>query len=293
MKLQKLRGAIVGGAMVAAALVVGLRLGDQSPRRRRHRRHRRRRRRAAAAAAARAAAAAAIRSTCADAATQKSYVGCDYWPTVTPNAVSSDFDFAVVVANTGTTDAIGDDHRPERLHADGDGDRRPAHQDLPAVGGGAQGRRQQLRRADRRSDRSVLVARRRLSPRVERAGHRLPVQRARVQARRRTAGQGLELVHADGGGVRATASPVLLVLERRVAAAAVDGDDRQLPRHRLAQRLRPRAQFDDDHRACRTPRRSRSRCRRRARCSSGTGVARDRRRRRPARTRSTRATCCS
>ncbi|MGZ3405527.1 MAG: IgGFc-binding protein [Polyangia bacterium] len=44
--------------------------------------------------------------TCADAALQKSYVGCDYWPTVTPNLVSSYFDFTVVVANTGTTDAM-------------------------------------------------------------------------------------------------------------------------------------------------------------------------------------------
>ncbi|HEX6835672.1 MAG TPA: hypothetical protein VF334_03815, partial [Polyangia bacterium] len=43
--------------------------------------------------------------TCADAAAQKSYVGCDYWPTVLANPVLSDFDFAVVVANTGTTDA--------------------------------------------------------------------------------------------------------------------------------------------------------------------------------------------
>jgi hypothetical protein len=45
-------------------------------------------------------------ATCADAATQKSYVGCDYWPTVTANLVSSDFDFTVVVANTATTDAM-------------------------------------------------------------------------------------------------------------------------------------------------------------------------------------------
>ncbi len=44
--------------------------------------------------------------TCADAATQKSYVGCDYWPTVTANAVWSDFDFAVVIANTGTSNAM-------------------------------------------------------------------------------------------------------------------------------------------------------------------------------------------
>ena len=43
--------------------------------------------------------------TCADAAAQKSYVGCDYWPTVLANPVLSDFDFAVVVANAGTTDA--------------------------------------------------------------------------------------------------------------------------------------------------------------------------------------------
>src|SRR5262249_29702020 len=44
--------------------------------------------------------------TCADAAAQKSYVGCDYWPTVTANPVWNEFDFAVVIANTGTTDAM-------------------------------------------------------------------------------------------------------------------------------------------------------------------------------------------
>jgi IgGFc binding protein len=38
---------------------------------------------------------------CDAAKTSKSYVGCDYWPTVTPNAVWSIFDYAVVVANTG------------------------------------------------------------------------------------------------------------------------------------------------------------------------------------------------
>jgi IgGFc binding protein len=42
---------------------------------------------------------------CEEAKTSKSYVGCDYWPTVTPNAVWSIFDYAVVVANTGTKDA--------------------------------------------------------------------------------------------------------------------------------------------------------------------------------------------
>ncbi|MEZ4442751.1 MAG: IgGFc-binding protein [Polyangiaceae bacterium] len=39
--------------------------------------------------------------TCEEAAVAKSYVGCDFWPTVTPNAVWSIFDYAVVVANTG------------------------------------------------------------------------------------------------------------------------------------------------------------------------------------------------
>lgn len=42
---------------------------------------------------------------CEEAKTSKSYVGCDYWPTVTPNPVWSIFDFAIVVANTGAKDA--------------------------------------------------------------------------------------------------------------------------------------------------------------------------------------------
>ncbi|MBX3212657.1 MAG: IgGFc-binding protein [Labilithrix sp.] len=42
---------------------------------------------------------------CEEAKTSKSYVGCDYWPTITPNAVWSIFDYAVVVANTGTKNA--------------------------------------------------------------------------------------------------------------------------------------------------------------------------------------------
>lgn len=40
-------------------------------------------------------------STCAEAAANRSYVGCDYWPTVTANAVWQVFDFAVIVSNTG------------------------------------------------------------------------------------------------------------------------------------------------------------------------------------------------
>lgn len=39
--------------------------------------------------------------TCEEAAASASYVGCDFYPTVTPNNVWSIFDFAVVVANAG------------------------------------------------------------------------------------------------------------------------------------------------------------------------------------------------
>jgi hypothetical protein len=41
-------------------------------------------------------------TTCAQAATAKSYVGCEYWPTVTANVVWEGFDFTAVVANTQT-----------------------------------------------------------------------------------------------------------------------------------------------------------------------------------------------
>jgi hypothetical protein len=43
--------------------------------------------------------------TCADAATAHTYIGCDYWPTVTANNVWSIFDYAVIVANAGMTPA--------------------------------------------------------------------------------------------------------------------------------------------------------------------------------------------
>lgn len=43
--------------------------------------------------------------TCEEAATARSYVGCDYWPTVVPNLVNELFDYAVVVSNVGTTRA--------------------------------------------------------------------------------------------------------------------------------------------------------------------------------------------
>ena len=44
-------------------------------------------------------------TTCEEALAAKTYVGCDYWPTVTGNLVSDVFDFAVAVANVGTDDA--------------------------------------------------------------------------------------------------------------------------------------------------------------------------------------------
>jgi hypothetical protein len=40
-------------------------------------------------------------ATCAEADANRSYVGCDFWPTVTANPVWSIFDYAVVVANAG------------------------------------------------------------------------------------------------------------------------------------------------------------------------------------------------
>ncbi|MEO7094553.1 MAG: IgGFc-binding protein, partial [Polyangiales bacterium] len=43
--------------------------------------------------------------SCAEAAARKSYVGCDYWPTVVANNVWSIFDYAVVVANAGDEEA--------------------------------------------------------------------------------------------------------------------------------------------------------------------------------------------
>ncbi|HEX3776562.1 MAG TPA: hypothetical protein VHV51_18950, partial [Polyangiaceae bacterium] len=43
--------------------------------------------------------------TCADAATDASYVGCDFWPTIVANPVWPEFQPAVVVANGSMADA--------------------------------------------------------------------------------------------------------------------------------------------------------------------------------------------
>ncbi len=63
--------------------------------------------------------------TCAEAAASKSYVGCDYWPTVTANNVWSIFDYAVVVANAGDTTA--------QITVTGPGGARPAQSVAPGA----------------------------------------------------------------------------------------------------------------------------------------------------------------
>src|SRR5579883_2828359 len=45
-------------------------------------------------------------TTCAEAAQYKTYIGCDYWPTVVANNAWSIFDFAVVVANGQSVPAM-------------------------------------------------------------------------------------------------------------------------------------------------------------------------------------------
>ncbi len=45
-------------------------------------------------------------ATCAEAAANATYIGCDYWPTVVGNQVWSIFDFAVVVSNPGMNTAM-------------------------------------------------------------------------------------------------------------------------------------------------------------------------------------------
>ena len=44
-------------------------------------------------------------TTCEHAAASRTYVGCDFWPTVLPNVVGTCFHYAVVVANPGDTPA--------------------------------------------------------------------------------------------------------------------------------------------------------------------------------------------
>ncbi len=47
-----------------------------------------------------------IPTTCGESQTQGSYIGCDYWPTVTLNPVYSKFDYAVAVSNPQATQTV-------------------------------------------------------------------------------------------------------------------------------------------------------------------------------------------
>src|SRR5690348_11774667 len=40
-------------------------------------------------------------TTCEQAAAKRTYIGCEFWPTITYNPVYTEFDFAVVIANAG------------------------------------------------------------------------------------------------------------------------------------------------------------------------------------------------
>jgi hypothetical protein len=44
-------------------------------------------------------------TTCEQAVANRTYIGCDFWPTVTYNPVYTEFDFAVVIANSGMSAA--------------------------------------------------------------------------------------------------------------------------------------------------------------------------------------------
>jgi hypothetical protein len=54
--------------------------------------------------------------TCDEAANSHSYVGCEFWPTVTANPVYVEFDPAVVVANGGSQDATVTVDGPAAFH---------------------------------------------------------------------------------------------------------------------------------------------------------------------------------
>ena len=57
-------------------------------------------------------------TTCADAATVHSYVGCEFWPTIDANPVWPDFDPAVVIANGGKAPAAVTVDGPAGFHKD-------------------------------------------------------------------------------------------------------------------------------------------------------------------------------
>ena len=165
-------------------------------------------------------------TTCEEAQAAKTYVGCDYWPTVTGNLVSNVFDFAVAVANVGTDDAhvqVTGPNGVSKSVAVAPGSLNKII--LPWVA--------ELKGPDLipmgASVLSIGCGWGALEEEQRSSGRRLPVQPARVPRHRRRSGQGLvEVREARFHGAR-----LLLVLERRVAAPAEHRDDRQLPDHGL------------------------------------------------------------
>ena len=57
-----------------------------------------------------------VPATCAQAAAKRTYVGCEFWPTVTANPVYVEFDPAVVIANGSATDAAVTIDGPDGFH---------------------------------------------------------------------------------------------------------------------------------------------------------------------------------
>lgn len=57
-------------------------------------------------------------TTCAEAAAARSYVGCEFWPTITANPVWVDFDPAVIIANSGKMPANVTIDGPAGFHKD-------------------------------------------------------------------------------------------------------------------------------------------------------------------------------
>jgi hypothetical protein len=54
--------------------------------------------------------------TCDDAVASRSYIGCDFWPTVTANLVEETFDYAIVVSNPGAMPADITVTGPNNVH---------------------------------------------------------------------------------------------------------------------------------------------------------------------------------
>ena len=174
-----------------------------------------------------------IPTTCADSVSRNSYIGCDYWPTVTLNPVWPQFDYAVAVSNPQTSDvtvtvtggALTASAQGHRAGGEGPGDHAP-------VGGRAQGADVRPEHGGERSGAEPHRRGRCLPPDDEPARERLPVQRARVRDRRRH--DRPRRRHLPGRGRRRRRTPLLLVFERRLAAPSDQRRQRRLRRARVA-----------------------------------------------------------